>query len=148
MLVQLVVFAGVGGAFNVLYALLYLALRAVCGAQLANATALIVSTVLGTWGHRRVTFGVRGRRRTVAHQALGLALLAVGLLVTAGSLRLLELSVADPSRQAELLVLGAANLAVGLVRFGAFRAAMTPEPPQRPLSARDPDDQRTAPRTS
>jgi putative flippase GtrA len=116
----------VGGVFNVVYGLLYVALREVSDAQWANAVALVVSTILGTWGHRRVTFRVRGRARTVPHQALGLALLAFGLAVTAGSLWLLEVSVAEPSRLQELLVLTAANLGVGLVRFAAFRVAMVP----------------------
>jgi putative flippase GtrA len=126
--VQLLVFAGVGGVFNVLYALLYLALRTAMSAQWANAIALVLSTIAGTWGHRRVTFGVRGTARTVTHQTLGLAMLVFGLVVTAGSLRLLEIGVEEPSRMAELLVLAAANLGVGLVRFAVFRWAMVPQP--------------------
>jgi putative flippase GtrA len=128
LLVQLVVFAGVGGVFNVVYALLYLAFRTGLSAQWANAIALVLSTIAGTWGHRRVTFGVRGSARTVSHQTLGLALLVFGLAVTAGSLALLELSVAEPTRTAELLVLAAANLGVGLVRFGLFRLVMVSRP--------------------
>ena len=127
-LLQLVVFAGVGGVFNVLYGLLYILLRTGLDAQSANAIALVLSTIAGTWGHRRVTFGVRGTARTLSHQSLGLALLAFGLAVTAGSLWLLETSVDEPSRTAELLVLAAANLGVGLVRFFLFRLAMVPEP--------------------
>ncbi len=127
-LVQLLVFAGVGGVFNVLYVLLYVVLRQAFDAQVANAVALVASTIAGTWGHRRVTFGVRSNARTVPHQALGLVLLAFSLAVTAGSLALLDASVAGPSRLAELLVLAAANLGVGLVRFVAFRLAMVPEP--------------------
>ncbi len=127
---QLVVFATVGGVFNVFYGLLYLALRAGLSAQWANAIALVVSTIAGTWGHRRITFGVRGMARIVPHQALGLALLAFSLAVTAGSLWLLQVSVERPSRTAELAVLIAANLGVGLVRFAAFRAAMVPDPPR------------------
>ena len=130
-LLQLVVFAGVGGVFNVVYALLYLLLREGFEAQWANAVALVASTIAGTWGHRRVTFGVRGRTRTGRHQTLGLALLAFGLAVTAGSLALLELSIAEPSRSAEILVLAVANLGVGLVRFGAFRAVMVPTTARR-----------------
>jgi putative flippase GtrA len=126
-LVQLVVFAGVGGVFNVFYALLYLVLRTGLNAQWANAIALVVSTIAGTWGHRRVTFGVRGTARTVSHQSLGLALLLFGLAVTGGSLWLLESAVAEPSRTAELLVLAAANVGVGLVRFWLFRLAMVPD---------------------
>ena len=128
---QLVVFAGVGGVFNVVYALLYVVLREAFDAQEANALALVLSTIAGTLGHRRVTFGVRGSDRTVPHQALGLALLAFSLAVTSGSLKLLEITVAEPSRLAELLVLAVANLGVGLVRFAAFRVAMVPERPRR-----------------
>lgn len=130
-LLQLVVFAGVGGVFNVLYALLYLVLRTGLHAQWANAVALVLSTIAGTWGHRRVTFGVVGTARGIAHQSLGLALLLFGLAVTGGSLKLLELSVETPSRTAELLVLAAANLGVGLVRFALFRLTMVPEPARR-----------------
>jgi putative flippase GtrA len=123
---QLIVFAGVGAVFTVVYALLYVLLRQWLSAQWSNGLALVLSTITGTWGHRRITFGVRSRTRTVPHQTLGLALLAFGLAVTAGSLELLEVSVAEPSRLSELLVLAAANLGVGLVRFGAFRVAMVP----------------------
>jgi putative flippase GtrA len=126
LLLQLVVFAGVGGVFNVVYAVLYIVLRELMDPQPANALALVASTIVGTWGHRRVTFGVRGRARTVPHQVLGLALLAFSLAVTAGSLWLLALTVEDPSRLAELAVLAAANLGVGLVRFAFFRVAMVP----------------------
>lgn len=124
-LVQLVVFACVGGAFNVLYALLYIVLREQLTAQPANALALVLSTIAGTFGHRYVTFGVRGTERTVQHQALGLALLAFSLAVTAGSLWLLSATVAEPSRLQEVAVLIAANLGSGLVRFFVFRIAMT-----------------------
>jgi putative flippase GtrA len=126
---QLVVFAMVGGLFNVFYGGLYLLLREGMSAQWANAVALVVSTIAGTWGHRRITFGVRGLARTVPHQTLGLALLVFGLAVTAGSLWLLEVSVDEPSRTAEVVVLVAANLGVGLVRFATFRTAMVPEEP-------------------
>lgn len=127
LLLRLLVFACVGGFFNIVYAGLYVAFREGLDAQWANAIALVLSTILGTWGHRRVTFGVRGPARTVAHQVLGLGLLAFSLAVTAGSLWLLEASVDQPSRWSELAVLAAANLGVGLIRFAAFRVAMVPE---------------------
>lgn len=129
-LVQLMVFATVGAVFNVVYALLYLLFREGLEAQPANALALVLSTIAGTWGHRRVTFGVRGRRRTLRHQVLGLVLLAFSLAVTAGCLVLLQISSPDPSRTAEVLVLAAANLGVGLVRFGVFRVVMVPTAPR------------------
>src|SRR3954447_12040733 len=126
LLVRLAVFATVGGFFNVVYVALFLVLRTWLGAQWANGIALVLSTIAGTWGHRRVTFGVRSAEHTVPHQTLGLLLLLFGLAVTAGALQLLEMSVDDPSRWAELLVLAVANVLVGLVRFWAFRRAMAP----------------------
>jgi putative flippase GtrA len=129
-LLQLLLFASVGGLFNVLYGLLYVALRGFLDAQWANAIALVASTIAGTAGHRRVTFGVRGQAHAVQHQGLGLALLGFSLAVTAGSLWLLDTTVEDPTRVAELTVLAAANLGVGLVRFLAFRVAMVPQPVQ------------------
>jgi hypothetical protein len=122
--VQLVVFASVGAAFNVVYGLLYLVLREQLSAQPANALALVLSTIAGTFGHRYNTCGVRGTDRTVQHQALGLALLGFSLAVTAGSLWLLDAVVAQPTRRQELVVLVAANLGTGLVRFFLFRVAM------------------------
>lgn len=133
-LVQLTVFACVGGAFNVLYGLLYVVLREQLSPQPANALALVLSTIAGTFGHRRVTFGVRGAERTVQHQVLGLALLGFSLAVTAGSLWLLGATVDEPSRRQEVAVLIAANLGSGLVRFFAFRTAMTTPPEQLPRS--------------
>jgi putative flippase GtrA len=127
-LVQLAVFACVGAVFNVVYVGMYLVFRTALDAQWANGVALVLSTVAGTAGHRRITFGVRGTSQAIGHQALGLVLLAFGLAVTAGSLWLLEVTVADPTRLAEVAVLAAANLGVGLVRFLAFRVAMVPEP--------------------
>jgi putative flippase GtrA len=129
-LLQLVLFAAVGGLFNVLYGLLYVVLRNGLDAQWANAIALIASTIAGTAGHRRITFGVRGSEKAVQHQGLGLGLLGFSLVVTAASLWLLDALADDPSRLAELAVLAAANLGVGLIRFLAFRVSMLPEPAQ------------------
>ena len=134
---QLVVFAAVGGVLNIVYALLYVGSREWLSAQWSNGLALVLSTIAGTWAHRRITFGVRSSARTLPHQTLGLALLAFGLAVTAGSLKLLEASVAEPSRLSELLVLAGANVGVGLVRFGSFRAAMVPQRTDRPDASRE-----------
>lgn len=140
-LLQLVVFACVGGALNVLYGGLYVLLRVELSAQPANAVALIVSTIVGTYVHRRVTFRVRGSEGTVTHQTLGLVLLGFSLAVTAGSLWLLEATVESPSRQQEVAVLVAANLGTGLVRFAVFRVVMVTRRaggrvgPDRPRSA-------------
>lgn len=132
---QLLVFAGVGGLLNVLYSGSYLALRQVWDTQPANAVALVLSTLVGTWGHRRFTFGVHDRAHTVGHQLLGGALLVFTLSVTAVSLAVLELLADDPGHAAEVAVLVAANLGCGLVRFATFRVAMLPRDVRRRRAA-------------
>jgi putative flippase GtrA len=134
-LVQLTVFAGVGGVLNVLYTGSFLALDQVWDPQLANAVALVLSTLVGTWGHRRFTFGLHDRAHTVGHQLLGVTLLVFSLAVTAVSLELLQLSAGDPSQLAEVVVLVVANLGCGLVRFATFRVAMLPREVRRRRAA-------------
>ena len=122
--VELAVYAAVGGVLNVVYLAMYLACRELADPQPANAIALVGSTIVGTFAHRRFTFGVRSNARTLLHQTLGMVMLVFGLAVTAGSLLALEVAVEEPSRLDELWVLAAANLGVGLARFAAFRAVM------------------------
>ena len=88
-------------------------------------------TLVGTWGHRRFTFGIHDRAHTVGHQLLGVTLLVFSLAVTAVSLELLELLAGDPGQVAEVAVLVAANLGCGLVRFATFRVAMLPRDVRR-----------------
>ena len=118
---QVALFAVVGVLSTGAYAVLYLLLRGVLGAFWANAVALVVTAVANTAANRRVTFGVRGRAHAVRHQAQGLAILAVGLAVTTGSLWLLHAATATPGRLSEVLVLTAANLFVTVMRFVAMR---------------------------
>ena len=73
-----------------------------------------------TGANRRLTFGVRGRERTARDQAGGLAVFALGLLLTSGSLVLLH-AVADPLEAFEVTVLVLANLAATLLRFLLLR---------------------------
>ena len=63
----------------------------------ANATALVVTAVANTAANRRFTFGVRGRADAVRHQVQGLAIFAVGLAVTTGSLWLLHAATPRPA---------------------------------------------------
>lgn len=118
---QVALFAVIGVLSTVAYAVLYLLLRGVLGAFWANAVALVVTAVANTAANRRVTFGVRGRTHAVRHQAQGLAIFAVGLAVTTGSLWLLHAVTASPGRLSEVLVLTAANLFVTVMRFVAMR---------------------------
>ncbi|RDI32675.1 bifunctional glycosyltransferase family 2/GtrA family protein [Rhodococcus sp. AG1013] len=118
---QLVRFAAVGAASTVAYAVLYLALHPVIGAQAANLVALLITAVLNTAANRAFTFGVRGRADAAKHQAQGLAVFAVGLALTSGSLFALHHWLPDASKHLELAVLVAANLIATLTRFVALR---------------------------
>lgn len=117
---QVAVFALVGVASTLAYAALYLLLRGPVGAQTANLLALLLTAVANTAANRRLTFGVRGRRGALRHQAQGLLVFAVGLAVTSGALAAVQAS-GDRHPVLEVLVLTAANLAVTLMRFAALR---------------------------
>ena len=118
---QLVMFALVGLASTLAYALLYVGLRDPAGPFTANLVALLVTAVLNTAANRRVTFGVRGRRDALRHQLRGLLVFAVGLGVTSGALWLLR-SAGGQHPGLEVAVLTVANLAVTVMRFMAMRA--------------------------
>lgn len=124
---QLVGFCVVGALSTLLYLALYALSRTVAGPQLANASALLVSTVANTAANRRLTFGVRGRDRAVRHQAQGLAVFAIGLALTSGSLAALGAAHAGAAHSTEVAVLVAANLAATVLRFLLFRAWVFPD---------------------
>ncbi|MEU3370773.1 glycosyltransferase [Streptomyces sp. NPDC006660] len=124
---QLVGFCVVGALSTLLYLLLYAAARTVAGPQLANATALLLSTLANTAANRRLTFGVRGRDRAVRHQAQGLAVFAIALALTGGSLAALDAAHAGAAHSTEVAVLVAANLAATVLRFLLLRAWVFPD---------------------
>jgi putative flippase GtrA len=105
---QMVRFGIVGVVSTVAYALLYLLLHPMMGAQAANLAALLLTAIANTAANRAFTFGVRGRTGVARHQLHGLFVFAFGLAITSGSLF-------------ELSVLVLANLVATLVRFVALR---------------------------
>jgi putative flippase GtrA len=113
-------FAAIGAVSTLAYLLLFLLLRPAAGAQLANLVALLVTAVGNTAANRRVTFGVRGAGAG-RHQLQGLAVFALGLGLTSGSLWLLQLITAHPARAVELAVLVVANLLATVLRFVLLR---------------------------
>ena len=117
---QVVMFALVGIASTLAYALIYLLLRGPVGAQGANLLALLVTAIGNTAANRRFTFGVRGATDRLRHQAQGLAIFLVGLGVTSGSLWLLN-ALGTTHHGVEVAVLTVANLAVTVGRFVVLR---------------------------
>ncbi|GAA1449235.1 bifunctional glycosyltransferase family 2/GtrA family protein [Leifsonia poae] len=118
---QVVRFGIVGLLSTAAYAVLYLALQSVLTAQVANFTALLLTTLANTWANRRFTFGVRGPAGAMRHQFQGLIVFGIAWLMTSGSLAVLHLAMPQAGARAELIVLTVANLAATLVRFLLLR---------------------------
>ncbi|HVV11925.1 glycosyltransferase [Amycolatopsis sp.] len=117
---QLVRFAVVGIGSTLAYLLLFLLLRTGMGAQVANFLALGVTAIANTAVNRRVTFGIRGPARAARHQFEGLVVFGLGLVLTSGSLALLN-ALAAPGVALELTVLVPASLAATILRFVLLR---------------------------
>ena len=137
---QLVRFAIVGVVSTLAYALLYLVLHPVMGAQAANLIALLITAIANTAANRAFTFGIRGRRGAARHQMHGLLVFAFGLAITSGSLFVLHRFDPTVSKEIELSVLVVANLVATVVRFVALRRVFGVPPLQRWQTGRDPVD--------
>ncbi|MFJ4658503.1 glycosyltransferase [Nocardia sp. NPDC088792] len=118
---QLVRFGIVGVLSTLAYALLYVLLQPVMGAQVANFVALLVTAIGNTAANRTFTFGVRGSSNVVSHQLQGLLIFGFGLFVTSGSLFTLHHWFPNSAVHLELLVLVIANLIATLARFVGLR---------------------------
>jgi len=118
---QMVRFGIVGIASTLAFALLYLMLHPVMGAQAANLTALLVTAIANTAANRAFTFGVHGRSGVARHQLNGLLVFAFCLAITSGSLFVLHRFDPTVGKGVELSVLVGANLVATLVRFVALR---------------------------
>ncbi len=121
MTTQVVRFAAVGVASTAAYLLLFVLLRPIAGAQLANLIALSLTAIANTAANRRLTFGIRGRDGAVRHQLQGFGIFLLGLVITSGSLALLHSSSPDPGNLLEIAVLIAANLLATVLRFLLLR---------------------------
>ncbi|KQS00986.1 sugar translocase [Williamsia sp. Leaf354] len=118
---QLVRFAVIGVISTVAYAVLYLMLHSLIGAQAANFTALLITAVFNTAANRAFTFGIKGRDGAARHHMQGIAVFVFGWALTAGSLWALHAFAPDAGKHIELLVLIVANLVATLTRFVALR---------------------------
>lgn len=118
---QLVRFGIIGVASTLAYALLYLVLHPLIGAQAANFIGLLITAVLNTAANRAFTFGVRGSEGAGKHQMQGLLVFGFALAITSGSLAILHAWAPDVSRHVELAVLVVANLVATVCRFVALR---------------------------
>lgn len=121
---QAVRFGGIGVLSTLAYLAIYLALRQVVNAQVANLLGLVITAVGNTAANRVFTFGVHGRQGLLRDHLGGLLAFGMGLALTSGSLALLHLSSWGTNRTAELVVLVVANGIATLLRFWTLRLMM------------------------
>ncbi|MGU3436005.1 GtrA family protein [Actinomycetes bacterium M1A6_2h] len=119
-LAQLIRFAMVGGASNILYVVVFLLMRPE-GSLVANAVGAVSSTVLANELHRRLTFHAADRVGwfTAQWEAGGLAL--VGLAATSAAIAALGLLLPAASDVVAAAVVVTVTAIVGGLRFIALR---------------------------
>ncbi|HEY7826708.1 MAG TPA: GtrA family protein [Candidatus Limnocylindrales bacterium] len=121
---QAIRFGAIGVASTGAYVVLYSVLRPVQPAAIANAIALLVTTIGNTAANRRFTFRVRGRAALVHDHLAGLVGLAMALAITTAAIGLLDRLSSHPSRLVEVGVLVGANAIATICRFGLLRGLM------------------------
>lgn len=118
---ELLRYVVVGVTCTALYtAVFYLLTHAGTGPVLANVVGSVISTVVGSEAHRRVTFAHRPRIDwfEAQWQSAGVALL--GLVVTSGVLALVEALLPGTVWWMQVLLVNAATVVVGLGRYLAL----------------------------
>ena len=118
---QLSSFAVIGVASTLAYLALYLILRQLAPAVLANAVALFVTAVANTAANRRFTFGVTGSRDALKHQFEGGIAFVIGLVLSTVTLAVIGAVAPHASHLAELGALVGANALSTVVRFLLMR---------------------------
>ena len=118
---QLSSFAVIGVASTLAYLALYLILRQLAPAVLANAAALFVTAVANTAANRRFTFGVTGSRDALKHQVEGGIAFVIGLVLSTMTLAVTDAVAPHASHLAELGALVGANALSTVVRFLLMR---------------------------
>ncbi len=127
---QIARFTVIGVASTITYVVLFVLLRTIMSAQVANVISLLVTAVANTAANRRLTFGISGRSNAARHQVKGLIAFGIGLVLTSGALA--ALAPAHPGRLAEVSVLIAANLVATVIRFLLYRHWVFGRPKRAP----------------
>jgi len=127
---QIARFTVIGVASTIAYVVLFLLLRTIMSAQVANVVSLLVTAVANTAANRRLTFGISGRSNAARHQVKGLIAFGIGLVLTSGALA--ALAPTHPGRLAEVSVLIAANLVATVIRFLLYRHWVFGRPKRAP----------------
>ncbi|MCZ2823455.1 MULTISPECIES: GtrA family protein [unclassified Modestobacter] len=118
---QFVRFVVVGGVSSALYAVVFISLQGF-GAQVANLSGAIASTLLANEMHRRSTFHAGGRVSWFTAQWEGGGLAGIGLVATSLALAGLHTVTGDVGAVGQLGLIAAVTGAIGLIRFVALRS--------------------------
>ncbi|WP_037573602.1 bifunctional glycosyltransferase family 2/GtrA family protein [Phaeacidiphilus oryzae] len=118
---QLPAFVAVGVLSTLAYLVLYLLLRQISPAWLANAVSLFLCAIANTAANRRFTFGITGTKDALRHQLEGLIAFLIGLVVSEAALAVVHASVHRPGRLVDLGTLFGANALSTVVRFLLMR---------------------------
>ncbi|MFC1435211.1 glycosyltransferase [Streptacidiphilus sp. N1-3] len=118
---QLSSFAVIGVVSTLAYLALYLILRQLSPAVLANGIALFATAIANTAANRRFTFGVTGTRDALKHQVEGGIAFLIGLVLSTATLALVRVAAPGASHLVELAALVGANALSTVVRFLLLR---------------------------
>ena len=118
---QLVRFTGVGILCTATSLALYALLRPLLGPQLANAAALILTSLMNTALNRRLTFRIAGQHRLARDHLHGVIEIAVALVITGGSLGVLHWLHPEATVTDELWTTTLSGFLATAVRFTMLR---------------------------
>jgi len=118
---QLSSFAVIGVISTIAYLALYLILRQLAPAVLANAVALFATAIANTAANRRFTFGVTGTADALKHQVEGGIAFIIGLVLSTATLAVVRVAAPGASHVVELAALVGANALSTVVRFLLMR---------------------------
>ncbi|GAA3281207.1 GtrA family protein [Paenarthrobacter aurescens] len=118
---QLIRFTGVGIVCTASSLLIYALLRPWIDPQLANAVALIVTSLMNTALNRRLTFKITGRRKRAKDHLSGVIVIGIALIITGGSLGVLHLLRPEATVTEELWTTTLSGFAATAVRFTLLR---------------------------
>ncbi|MHA6762439.1 bifunctional glycosyltransferase family 2/GtrA family protein [Streptacidiphilus sp. PAMC 29251] len=118
---QLSSFAVIGVVSTLAYLALYLVLRQLSPAVVANGLALFATAIANTAANRRFTFGVTGTRDALKHQVEGGIAFLIGLVLSTATLAVVRVAAPGASHLVELGALVGANALATVVRFLLMR---------------------------
>lgn len=118
---QMIRFTGVGVVCTASSLAIYALLRPWIDPQLANAVALILTSLMNTALNRRLTFKITGRRKRTQDHLSGVMVIAIALIITGGSLGVLHLLRPEATVAEELWTTTLSGFVATAVRFTLLR---------------------------